>query len=98
MNLILCSSRYYITPNSGIACSSRPYTIDYSTVIDRFDDLEKKIKTLETNANSAVPEFDIATIDPVVATQMFTAGFLLCVVPWAAFFGIAKLLETIRSL
>lgn len=40
--------------------------------------------------------FDISQIDPAVATTLFASGFFLCIVPFAATFGIKVLLNTIK--
>lgn len=73
------------------------FYVDLNPIETRLVVLENKVATLEGINNGSVPSFDFNAIDPAVATQLFTAGFLLCVVPWAAFFGIAKLLEAIRQ-
>lgn len=73
------------------------FYVDLSPTNNRLSILESKVGTLEGISNGSLPAFDLNAIDPGIATQMFTAGFLLCVVPWAAFFGIAKLLEAIRE-
>lgn len=44
----------------------------------------------------SVPPFDISQIDPAVVTAMFGAGFILCIPPWVAAFGISKIIKMLR--
>jgi hypothetical protein len=44
----------------------------------------------------ATVPFNIAQIDPPVATAFFTGGFVLAIVPWATAWGFSKLIESIR--
>lgn len=41
-------------------------------------------------------DFQIADIDPSVATAMFTGGFLLFLTPWAVAWGYSQLLKLVR--
>jgi hypothetical protein len=43
-----------------------------------------------------VAPFQITDIDPTVATGIFTAGFALFIVPWAAAWGAKQLLSLLR--
>jgi hypothetical protein len=43
-----------------------------------------------------VAPFQITDIDPIVATGMFTTGFALFIVPWAAAWGAKQLLSLLR--
>jgi hypothetical protein len=42
------------------------------------------------------PPFDPTTIDPVTATTLFGAGFLLYLTPWATAWGFSQLLKLLR--
>lgn len=41
--------------------------------------------------------FDPAQIDPMIATELFVAGFLLFLTPWATAWGLKQLLKSIRN-
>ena len=41
--------------------------------------------------------FDPAQIDPMIATELFVAGFLLFVTPWAFAWGLKQLIRSIRG-
>jgi hypothetical protein len=43
-----------------------------------------------------VAPFQISDIDPTVATGMFSTGFALFIVPWAAAWGAKQLLALLR--
>lgn len=45
--------------------------------------------------NSSVP-FDASMIDPVIVAQLFGAGFLLFLTPWAAAYGFKSMLKMLR--
>ena len=47
-------------------------------------------------AGSASTSFDFTTIDAVVATGLFSTGFVLMVTPWAVAWGFSQLLRLIR--
>lgn len=40
--------------------------------------------------------FDPGQIDPAVATALFGGGFSMVVIPWAAAWGLSKLLSLLR--
>jgi hypothetical protein len=42
------------------------------------------------------PPFDPTSIDPVTASTLFAAGFLLFVTPWATAWGFSQLLKLLR--
>ena len=42
------------------------------------------------------PPFDLTTLDPVVMTGMFGAGFVLFIVPWAAAYGAKQMLSLLK--
>jgi|TARA_A100001015_G_C15041966_1_gene740360 hypothetical protein len=108
--LAVCSGDFYLDWLGNFKCSGNLWNVDewnlhngsFTTRIDNIDinisALDSRLTNLEGISNGSIPAFDFSAIDPAIATQMFTAGFLLCAVPWAAFFGIAKLLEAIRTL
>lgn len=41
--------------------------------------------------------FDPSQIDPIVATELFFAGFLLFVTPWATAWGLKQVVKSIRG-
>lgn len=43
-----------------------------------------------------VAPFQISDIDPLVATGMFSTGFALFIVPWAAAWGAKQLLSLLK--
>jgi hypothetical protein len=43
-----------------------------------------------------IPPFDPSQIDPLVCTQLFGAGFLLYLTPWATAWGLTQLVKAIR--
>lgn len=99
--VIFCRGQFKVDIFGYVKCHYGHLSVEKNVLLDQVENrlhiLEKKVATLEARDNPSVPAFDFDSIDPAVATQLFTAGFLLCVVPWAAFFGIAKLLEAIRQ-
>ena len=108
--LAVCSGNFYLDWLGNFKCDGSLLNVDEShyynaSVNTRLDNtqvvissLDARLTNLEGISNGSIPAFDLSAIDPAIATQMFTAGFLLCAVPWAAFFGIAKLLDAIRDL
>lgn len=105
----VCNGDFYSDWAGNLKCSGNQYNIEElhlhnSSVNTRLDNLEvfnsafdSRLSNLEGILSGSIPSFDITAIDPNLATGMFTAGFLLCAVPWAAFFGIAKILQSIRE-
>lgn len=47
-------------------------------------------------AQVATVPFDASQIDPIVATSLFTGGFILCLTPWAAAYGLKHLLRPVK--
>lgn len=41
--------------------------------------------------------FDPSQIDPMIATELFVAGFLLFLTPWATAWGLKQILKSIRN-
>lgn len=44
-----------------------------------------------------VVPFDLAQIDPAVATAMFGSGFSLLIIPWATAWGLSQLFKLIEG-
>lgn len=43
-----------------------------------------------------VPPFDVSQIDPLVMSEFFIAGFILFLTPYAAAWGMAQIVKSIR--
>lgn len=111
--LAVCSGNFYVDWAGFFKCDGSQWNVDEShlynqanlgSVNSRIDNvdvlissLESRLSTLEGITNGSLPSFDPSMLDPVIATQMFTAGFLLCITPWLTFFGFAKILQAIRE-
>ncbi len=51
---------------------------------------------LSVNGYNPAISFDVTMIDATIATGLFTAGFILSIVPWATAWGAAQLLRLLR--
>lgn len=43
-----------------------------------------------------IPPFDPSQIDPLICTQLFGAGFMLYLTPWATAWGLSQIVKAIR--
>lgn len=111
--IAVCEGDFYFDWLGNFKCAGGQWNVDEAHLYNQVDltpintrlnnsdvfisAIDSRLSNLEGIYNGSIPAFDLNAIDSVIATQMFTAGFLLCAVPWAAFFGIAKILQAIRE-